>query len=189
MFRGKIMFAWGILMFFLVLELTSTQKTKPSVRFLASLPSQWLGQQSHDQLRNREIDVLSAQRQRILFSGRKIWAASQIEHLKNISLIRKFFIRNPPQSSPFFSILVPFWLIVSSFVFFYLRQLLFGASFLRSESNFNLVFFYLSKLLFCGFLQFEGDFALHKKWLKISWHSSFKISWHRSFNEMSPFWT
>ena len=40
----------------------------------------------------------------------------------------------------------------------------------------SLVFFYLSKLLFWGFLQFEGDFALCKKWLKISWHSSFKIS-------------
>ena len=30
-----------------------------------------------------------------------------------------------------------------------------------------------SKLLFLGFLQFEGDFA--QKWLKTSWHSSFKV--------------
>ena len=112
MFRGKIMFAWGILVFFFVLELTSTQKTKlPSVRFLFVLrvQSQWLS-------RDWEVDreLTSCQRQRILLSGRKICAASQIEHLNNFSLnqFSKFVIRNPPQ----------FYL-----VFFYLRQLLFGA--------------------------------------------------------------
>ena len=65
-------------------------------------------------------------------------------NLKKLAYFLKFVVRNPCKSSPSSTIFVgPVWLLITSLVFFYLR-----------------------KLLFSGFLQFEGDFALRKNDLK-----------------------
>ena len=62
---------------------------------------------------------------------------------KNGQIFQQFAVRNPSQSSPSSTILVPVWFNIK-----------------------YLVFFYPSKLFVGGFLQFEGDFAVRKNNLK-----------------------
>ena len=61
-------------------------------------------------------------------------ATSRFVHLEQFNL--KLVICNPCQSSPSLTILVPFWFVITS-----------------------LMFFYLTKLIFCGFPHAEGYFA------------------------------
>ena len=68
--------------------------------------------------------------------------------LKKSAKLFKVVISNPFQSSP--SILVPFCFRINP-----------------------LVFFFLSKPLLLGFPTLEPQFRLSKRWLKISWYSSF----------------
>ena len=58
-------------------------------------------------------------------------------------MVFEFVICNPSKSYPSLTILVPFWFLITS-----------------------LLFFYLNKQLFLGFLQFEAKFLHHKNDLK-----------------------
>ena len=63
-------------------------------------------------------------------------AQSRLNGLKSLAKLFNFVVRNPCQSSPSLTILVPLCFVIIS-----------------------LVFFQLCKVLFSGFLQFNGNFA------------------------------
>ena len=53
-------------------------------------------------------------------------AQSRLNGLKSLAKLFKFVVRNPCQSSPSLTILVPLWFIIVSMMFFYLCGVLFS---------------------------------------------------------------
>ena len=88
------------------------------------------------------------------FEYHKKWLKGATSRMAHLEKTGQFFQVRRLQSS---TILVPLWFIITS-----------------------LVFFYLGKLLFWGFLQFEGDFALFKNDSNYRSYNPGQYSWDTS---------